>query len=648
MHFCKSKFNLLIIVFLSIINFCYSQGINDTILIKEVVISERKASIITGIKVLKIDSISLQYNCLSDISSVFSDLSSVSVRSYGQGGSAVLSVRGTAASHTQLLWNNINVTDQNLGQADLSLIPTYIADEISLTLGGNTVAKTSGALGCVISIDNTADWNRKFGVDLFYGLGSFNSHNIYLATDMGGDTTHMKMRLYYKKSDNNFEYKNSAIIPSQNMKQKNAGFAQYGFTQEFYHKMKNSDLLSLQVWAGILNRNIPALMTNVEAGNQKEKEDNQNVSISGEWRRDKQNSSLSFKLGLLINEQKYFMAHQTIGGEVIAIDSKSLSNSFVIKLDYKYNLLKNLDFLTGIESTYNNSEYNDLKIDTGFVKKRKQVDVFAALNHKVTKKITTYFLARVQKFDYDKAALIPTIGMNIKVLHNISNIKMNLAKNYRYPSLNDLYFVPGGNKNLNPEKGYSGELGIDFIKKINSIEYKLDITTYAMLIEDWILWKPTSYGYWQPENIQKVYSRGLEVSSELNNKVGAFNLILKLNYSHTLSSDITNESEEQQLIYIPKNTGNGQFGIEWHGYQIFYKANYFGERYTTYEMNGSNYNSLPYYVLHDLLVSKTFTFSKTPISFNFEVDNLLNEEYQSVMWRAMPGRSFQLSIKIKI
>lgn len=41
-------------------------------------------------------------------------------------------------------------------------------------------------------------------------------------------------------------------------------------------------------------------------------------------------------------------------------------------------------------------------------------------------------------------------------------VKASVSRNYRFPTLNDLYFLPGGNPDLKNEHGFSYDAGVSF------------------------------------------------------------------------------------------------------------------------------------------------------------------------------------------
>ena len=47
--------------------------------------------------------------------------------------------------------------------------------------------------------------------------------------------------------------------------------------------------------------------------------------------------------------------------------------------------------------------------------------------------------------------------------------KASISRNYRFPSLNDLYFLPGGNPGLKSEQGVAYEAGLIDIDKSDTV-----------------------------------------------------------------------------------------------------------------------------------------------------------------------------------
>ena len=120
---------------------------HDTINIGEVIISSRKVnSESTGYKKSSIDTTFLKYSSHTSLADVLSQYSGVFIKSYGMGGSATPSFRGTGAGQTGLTWNGININHPMLGQSDLALVPAGLIDDIQIYYGVASMPVSSGGI----------------------------------------------------------------------------------------------------------------------------------------------------------------------------------------------------------------------------------------------------------------------------------------------------------------------------------------------------------------------------------------------------------------------------------------------------------------------------------------------------------------------
>ncbi len=78
---------------------------------------------------------------------------SIFIKNYGSGLSS-LSLRGTSASHTQIFWNEIPLQSPMLGQLDLSILPSFFLDELTLNLGNESLKNGAGGFGGALRLDS--------------------------------------------------------------------------------------------------------------------------------------------------------------------------------------------------------------------------------------------------------------------------------------------------------------------------------------------------------------------------------------------------------------------------------------------------------------------------------------------------------------
>lgn len=108
-------------------------------------------------------------------------------------------------------------------------------------------------------------------------------------------------------------------------------------------------------------------------------------------------------------------------------------------------------------------------------------------------------------FGTEWAPVIPAFFID-GVLSKKGNIvaKASISRNYRFPTLNDLYFLPGGNPDLKSEHGFTYDVGLSFsVGKENVYALSGGINWFDSHIDDWIIWLPTTKGFFSPQKPQK-------------------------------------------------------------------------------------------------------------------------------------------------
>ncbi|MFI5142204.1 MAG: TonB-dependent receptor, partial [Bacteroidia bacterium] len=144
----------LVVSFLLICCFCFSQK-NDTFLLNEVNVTDYRTKKSTENFVqLKIDSATQSAFLTSSLSQLLIQQNGVFVKAYGPGNIASLSIRGSTAQQTAVIWNGMNINNPMLGQADISLLPVGFFNSMSIQKGALSGYWGSGAMAGVLSLQS--------------------------------------------------------------------------------------------------------------------------------------------------------------------------------------------------------------------------------------------------------------------------------------------------------------------------------------------------------------------------------------------------------------------------------------------------------------------------------------------------------------
>ena len=631
-----------IIAFLLFFFAALSLRAQDTVHLKTVeVVGERDR--IEAVKPLvsrKLDTIVLKAKSTSTLSDLLIQHSPVFIKTYGPGGVSTASFRGTTASHTLVLWNGFQLNAPTLGQVDFSTIPVFLVDDISLNWGSGT-SNNSGGLGGSINIDNSNHFGDGFLLDLKQTYGSFNTLGSFVTVGNYGKRFSFRVKAYRNSSDNDFEYNNTGVFPAQRMKQRNADFVDYGVMPEVSILLKNS-VINVSSWNQWNDRNLPPIMTNV--GNihfEEWTKDNFSRNFVS-WKTFWKSGSLQLKSAAFIENQCYFL--EVLNPDTYDVVSSINSINKALVLHQIANLEQQLykSWMLKAKLQWDNERVESNNYEG--LKKRNVISAYAAVNGEPFKMATLNLTARYDLTDGKSMGLFPTATFSYQLpFFKPLSFTLGYSHNYRNPSLNDLYWFPGGNPDLLPENGRTLDLAVKY--SLEKGPFKLDLRTggYLSWVKNWIQWKPSFYRYWVPENVAMVFARGIENHIDASFLQGNWKVSLSGNYVFTVTTDESEEAVLQgingkQLIYIPRHHGNLFLNVQWKSWNAHYTCEMTGSRSTSY----ADEETFPLraYVLHHVAIGRQIK----KFQIELRCNNLLNTDYQNVIWRAMPGRSFEILV----
>ena len=624
---------------------------NDTIMLESVEINAEYVFNKVSKETLerKIDTAVIKRLQTRSLSHLLIQHSPVFIKTYGPGGSASASFRGTTASHTLVLWNGFQLNSPSLGEVDFSTIPVFFTDEISLQWGSKTSAN-SGGLGGAVNIANKQKFNDGLILDVKQTYGSFNTWGSYVTAGYSGNNFIARIKAYRNSSDNDFTYNNIATIPHQEMQQKNADFVDYGVMPELHLRMKNSTL-SVVSWNQWSHRNYLQIMPNV-FNNTKEYADNDFsrnfISYKTYWN----SGRVELKSAYFHEEQDYSLETYTSNNyPVTQITALNKSDVFRQIVDLQQDLYASWKLYAKVQYDYESvksSSYNQSSHSSS--PKRSILSFYAAVDGKVYKDLDLRLTLRNDLVNAKSEGFFPTATMVYRVpFVNGLNFNMGYSHNYRNPSLNDLYWNPGGNENLKSEKGKTFDFDVNY--NYEKEDFNLDIKAglYYSKVKDWIQWVPTNYRYWTPKNVSDVLARGLELHFRASYRYALWDFSLSGNYVYSHTTDESEYAQQygsngKQLIYIPLHHANAFAEAKWNTWNMTYSMEFTGERKTSMNDNEFFAYQLPYYMLHHITLGKQLNRFRLELRIN----NITDEEYQTVLWRAMPGCSYEVYLGFKL
>jgi outer membrane cobalamin receptor len=623
------------ILFLIVFHTCnlLGQSLKDTLHLSQFEVTGSFTQHNEGFKKIRLDSSLLVLYSSNDLATLLTQHSTVFIKTYGNGSLSTPSFRGTTANHTQVQWNGISINSPMLGQTDLSQVPVSQFESLEILYGAATVARTSGAFGGIINLVSNPDWNNKANVLLSQTFASFSNYTTNLNLALGNNWIQSVTKINYSNALNNFPYYNDQTF--QREKLVNAMYVLAGITQETFFKVSPRDIISARVWYSDNYHQIPPITTNTEA-NHSEAEKDQDIKSIVEWKRSDRNYYFIARSSLVDQYMNYVLDQQIFNHH---------SYSWVDRFRFVYTGIKNFVIKPGID--YSTDWVKSTSYDG--LKSRNVVAAYSEFNYNPRKHFQLSAVIRQEMVDGKFKPFIPALGAEYKPFNSINlTLNANICRNYRIPTLNDLYFMPYGNPTLTMETDYSGEGGLVYNYGKNNDDFFIEasLTSYYSKLENLIIWFYTPSGEPKPLNISEVNARGIESGLNIAWSFQQFRFALTNAYNYCLSTNqkaivLGDNSIGKQLIYTPVHTFNSTLLVTWSGFFCSYSFVYSGVRYT----NPENTSYMPGYSISNIILGKKFHLKKNTLSLQLNFNNLFDLDYQSIVNRPMPGRNYELTLK---
>ncbi|MBQ5704409.1 MAG: TonB-dependent receptor [Alistipes sp.] len=672
------RFFYILVIALCLAHVAQAQDdVRRNIAIKEVTVYGQRPMKDIGVQRTRIDSAVLKENVSLSMADVLAFNSSIFVKSYGRATLSTVSFRGTSPSHTQVTWNGMKINSPMLGMTDFSMIPSYFIDDASLLHGTSSVNETGGGLGGAVRLSTKPAQADGFGLQYVQGVGSFKTFDEFLRLTYGDDHWQLSTRAVYSSSPNDYKYRNRDkkeniyddemnIIGSYYPIERNrsGSYKDLHLLQEVYYNTGRGDRFGLNAWYINSNRELQMLTT--DYGEESDFDNRQREhTFRGvlSWDHLRSDWKLATKAGYIHTWMAYDYERDPGNGIMQTMTrSRSRINTFYGQADGEYYLDKWL-FTASLSAHQHMVESRDKNIIlqqgnkavVGYDTNRMELSSSLSAKWRPSDRVGVSAVLREELFGDTFSPLIPALFVD-GVISERGNImaKASLSRNYRFPTLNDLYFLPGGNPDLKPERGWTYDAGLSFAVGRDGV-YSLSgsASWFDSYVSDWILWLPTTKGFFSPRNVKDVHAYGVELQSSLEVALSpSMQLTLDGTYSWTPSINEgepmspADKSVGKQLPYVPEHTATLTGRLTWRSWSLLYKWNYYSKRYTMSSNDLSLSGTLPTYFMNNVTLEKGLSFAWADLSLKLAVNNLFDEEYLSVLSRPMPGINFEFFVGI--
>ncbi len=632
-----------------------------------------------GLQKTQFDSTALRENIALSMADVLGYNSSVFVKNYGRATLSTVSFRGTSPSDTQVTWNGMRINNPMLGMTDFSMIPSYFIDKASLLHGTSSINETGGGLGGQVKLATEPAHGEGFGLQYVQGVGSFRTFDEFLRLTYGNGHWQVSTRAAYQSSPNDYRYRNRDkkeniydddhnIVGRYHPTERNRGgaYKDLHLLQEVYYNTGRGDRFGLNAWYVDSDRGLAMLTTDYgDAADFENRLREHTFRGVVSWDHLRGNWKAGIKGGYTHSWIAYDY-ERDLGNGIMAsmTHARSKTDTFFGQATGEYHIGNKWLFTADLSAHQHFVKSADRNIISqqgnkavvGYDQARIELSGAVSAKWRPVERLGLSVVLREEMYGNEWAPLIPAFFID-GVLSKKGNVvaRASVARNFRFPTLNDLYFQPGGNPDLRNESGFSYEAGLSFsVGRDDVWTLSGSASWFDQRIDNWIVWLPNGGSVLSPVNIKKVHAYGVETQADMSAVLsGDWKLGLNGTFAWTPSindggpmSD-ADQSVGKQLPYIPEFSAAVSGRLIWRSWGLIYKWCWYSQRYTMSSNDKTATGHLPPYFMNNLSLEKGFSFRWADLSLTGAINNLFNEEYLSVLSRPMPGINFEVFVGIK-
>ena len=547
-----------------------------------------------------------------DHSKMLSHIPGIHIKSYGgPAGISTLSLDGGPSSHTRVLVNGIDITSPQNGETDISQLPLpfiesmrYIPYDISHS--------ANGGIDGTIMLESGDQQNH-----LNFSSGSYghNAYDIYLKKNILGFWTSVQLGQRHDTGDYPVSWDGEERLRKNN-----------AFDQEFaaisVRKLIRNNLYWLFSTMGSRqSRGVSGLLWSNDTISHRQDQLNLTGSNLG-WIQARANTHL--KVSIRSSSDDYTNPY-------FRINSHHNLSSYNVYLNDDRTFTPWLQVIS--DFSIHHDEISSSEVGT-HQRTSRSLAVTPVLQLPLGLKFIPSFKQHVSPDLYDRSLWGTQLQVPIKI-GPLTQIAASQGEIFRYPSFNDLYWVPGGNPNLNPEETdvttFQAHFDLGFLGDIQMQKQK-------KASRNLIQWIPL-LSYWQPVNVQSATRESSKLIWQFTKPEWQLS-----SFAHTSWIKTEDKAMSAPLRYSPDRTS--AMGITWspNAYEFNLQYDYTSARISMYGY--PQHSILPDMELWSLSIARFWQTGLGNLTMVLSSNNLTDTRYETIKGYPEPGRSYRLALRI--
>ena len=610
--------------------------------------------------------------------------SGVQLKDYGGvGGIKTINIRSMGSQHTAVYYNGVQLGNAQNGQVDLGRFSLDNMEQIQLFNGQKSdifqSAREFGSAGNIYLTTRKPYFkeNERVHVRAQMRFGSFALANPTIGVDVKlKESLSLTVDAEYVYSDGKYPFRYRRVLPSGETAYDTTAVRQNGDVNAvraevgLHHYYRTTGFWRVHAYNYWSERGVPGAIVNNVWRNGERLWD-RNTFVQAEWQDEWFNRWSTRLLAKYANDYTHY---QNYDERLLPSNNEYVQQEVYVSLANKVRIFNWWDASLAYDYQYNALNRANLLVEAApenFSRHSHWLSAATALNIKEYLRIQASVLMTSignSQLSNDKYKFTPGAFLSFRPYPAIDlSVNAFYKQSYRYPTFNDLYYTDLGNASLRPElaRQHSVELAYRFVNKSFSHKavyqrsglssFSVAVSYYYNRVTDKIIAYPKGQQFrWTMLNLGEVKIHGVDAKTDLSFYLPLdFTLRTRLNYTYQKAIDVTNPNDSyygHQIPYIPWHSGSVVVGLDWKSrrgdhYGLNYSFIYTGERYSQQENTIYNYVQ-PWYT-HDLSIYGEWAIKPVWLKANFELNNMLGQDYEVIQNYPMPKQNVRCTLAIK-
>ncbi len=536
---------------------------------------------------------------LSDVANYLQKDSRFQIRQYAPGSVATLNLGGANSTQSRILWEGIDISSMASGVLDLSLVPSVLLSKQAVSTGANAaLGNESGMIG---GLDLGWNATSKSFFSTAFGANSIGMRSFVVQN--GGEFSGVRYRSFIKteQSDNAYPYS----LGNNEFTMSGMEYSTLTLLQRYQGKVGRVRW-NTNIWYTEGNKNSRGSV--LTAGNRNHLEDRIVRGLMSAQKRD---------LKATLFYGKEWQSYTDTASFLNLRDTNTYDQlSLRLAKDAK-------NYTTSLVAAYVQG--------AGTSRNVSMAQLNASHLHKLGKAFSV-----TGKLSYWNNIVVGGAQLNWAGKNTAGKHHITAGTFYRLPTINELFWTPGGNPDLLSERSYGAKYSV--LKKWNALS--LYVSSDQLYFSNLIQWTPGTNGFWSPENIEQAYTSTSSLIGSYSNGNWFNEFSLTHQYSRVISSVVPG-NEGKSLLYRPDFNAVYTVTYDAGRFNAQIRTHYLGKRQTL--RDNSPLGTMPSELWMDVSLT-TKVLNKVRLLAT--VHNITDAKRNFFLNYPMPGRYLSLTLQL--